>query len=79
MAQQSLPLDSLLIDAGTPPEQWLGVSRDVGTTAIILCFWETTVSLIKNERLLSGDQRRFLAMVLDHKVNGLVLLKLEST
>ena len=68
MQQPTNTLDRLLITAGAPPEEWLRASTAVSITAVILSFWETTVSLIENEWFLGRDQRRFLAMVRDHKV-----------
>ena len=69
MEQPSTPHNALLIDAGTPHEEWLRVSSSRTCTAIILSLWETTVGLIKNEEVLGKNQERFLATVHDHKVD----------
>ena len=68
MAQESSLLSPLIIDSGSPPEQWVKDSYKVDVNARILSFWEASVSLIKNEGVLGQDQKRFLAMIHDHKV-----------
>ena len=68
MAQNSILIDSLSIDAGSPPEEWLDGSYKVDVSARIISLWETTVCLIKNEQVLSENQREFLAAIHDHKV-----------
>lgn len=69
MEQLTAAHNALLIDAGTPPEEWLRVSSSRTCTAIILSLWETTVGLIENEEVLGKNQERFLAMIHDHKVD----------
>ena len=59
----------LTFDAGTPPRDWIEQNQKVEVTARILSLWETTISLIANEGILGKDQRRFLAMIHDHKVS----------
>lgn len=62
------PLSRLVIDPGSPPEHWVQKNNPVHVNARILNLWETTIALITNERVLSQDQDRFLAMIHDHKV-----------
>ena len=68
MVHRSALLNTLLIDVGTPPKEWLQISSSVTCTTIILSLWESTVSLIENEWFLGKNQERFLAMVREHKV-----------
>ena len=79
MAQSSTPLGSLIVDPGTPPQEWLDLSTSSTATSIILSLWETTVFLIENQEFLGRNQERFLAMVHDHKVTFRTSCKYEST
>jgi len=58
----------LEFDPGPPPQQWLEIPY-LETRTRGLCLWEMTVGLIHNEKILSENPRRFLAMVHEHKVS----------
>ena len=64
-----IPAD-LKFDAGSPPPQWLKSCADIESKARALHLWETTIGLIHNEKALSEDPKRFLAMINDHRVSG---------
>ena len=66
-----MPIPSdLRFDAGTPPSQWIKFGQSVEMKARILSLWEMTEELIHNEKILSKDPDRFLAMIHDHKVSS---------
>ena len=68
LADMPIPSD-LQFDAGTPPSQWIKFGQSVGMKTRILSLWEMTEELIHNEKILSKDPDRFLAMIHDHKVS----------
>lgn len=53
-----------------PPPEWVDLPIPIAHRARVLVFWESTVFLIENEKILCENQLRFLATVLDHKVTA---------
>ena len=72
-------LTPFIFKPGAVPPEWIQPSQSVDVTARILALWDTTVRLIRDEQLLGQDQRGFLAMIQDHKVNPPPSAHLELT
>lgn len=61
---------SLTVIVPPPPESWRSALQEVPLGLALLSLWETTICLIANEPILGQDQRRYLAMINEHRVSG---------